>query len=249
MLGTRNFEVTRRNGGGPLHPHEQQILEAIFHSRSGPLPKVTLNRARNRLTRRWRQVAKTFEAELASAGLLDDTRRALRRRYIVTAIGCLALAAIAAFPAILSIGRFGPWTLLVPGAFVALALISLIIGATVTKLSNEGVRRAHLWRNYRRRLRLIATGRQPECTRKVLSDRACGPGPRDHCPSRDAVASAEGCAASACLDRGHPVKGYRPGTPGVRLRYPSEPAQNIRKDGRSGVTRSDRPDAKDRDLT
>src|SRR4051812_4393480 len=61
--------------------------------------------------------------------------------------------------------------------------------------------------------------------------------------SRDAVASAEGCAGSACLDRGHPVKGYRPGTPGVRLSYPAEGAQNIRKDGRSGVTRSDRPDA------
>ena len=161
MLGTRNFEVTRRSGGGPLQPHEQQILETMFGSRSGATQKVTLTQARNRLTRRWRQVSKGFEGELAAAGLLDDARRALRRRYVVTAVVCFALGVMVFAPAIFLIPRFGPWPVLVPGAIMALGLISLIIGATVTILSNEGVRRARLWRDYRKHLRLVATGKQP----------------------------------------------------------------------------------------
>jgi hypothetical protein len=161
MLGTRNFEVTRRNGGAPLRPHEQQVLDAMFRSRSGPSEKVTLTQARNRLTRRWRQVSTAFKGELDAAGLLDDMRRALRRRYVVTAVACFALAVTAFAPAIFLIPRFGPWPVLVPGAFAALGVISLILGATVTVLSDEGVRRARLWREYRKRLRLVATGRQP----------------------------------------------------------------------------------------
>jgi hypothetical protein len=161
MLGTRNFEVTRRSGGGALLPHEQQILEAMFRDRSGTSQTVTLTKARNRLTRRWRQISKAFEGELASAGLLDDNRRALRRRYVTTAVGCFVLAVLTVIPAILLIERFGPWPLLVPGAVMATGFISLIFGATVTKLSNEGVRRAHLWRDYRKHLRLVASGKQP----------------------------------------------------------------------------------------
>jgi hypothetical protein len=161
IVGTRHFKVTRRNDRGPVQPHEQQILEAMFRDRSGATQATTLSQARNRLTRRWRQVAKAFEGELASAGLLDGTRRALRRRFVLTGVGCLAIAGIAAIPAILSISRFGPWPLLIPGAIAVLALVSLIVGATVTMLSDEGVRRARLWREYRKHLRQVASGKEP----------------------------------------------------------------------------------------
>lgn len=161
MLGTRNFEVTRKTSGGTLQPHEQQILETMFRDRSGSSQKATLTQVRNRLTRRWREISKAFEGELAAAGLLDDARRELRRRYVTTAVGCFVLAVLAVVPAILVIQRFGPWPLLVPAAIMVVGLTSLIVGATVTKLSNEGVRRARRWRDYRKHLRMVATGKEP----------------------------------------------------------------------------------------
>ena len=37
----------------------------------------------------------------------------------------------------------------------------MIVGATITVLSNEGVRRARRWRDYRKYLRMVAGGKQP----------------------------------------------------------------------------------------
>ena len=53
MLGSRNFEITRRADAGPLLPHEERILEVMFRDRSGNSQKVSLMKARNRLTSRW----------------------------------------------------------------------------------------------------------------------------------------------------------------------------------------------------
>ncbi len=161
MLGTRNFEITRRAGGGPLLPHEEQILDAMFRDRSGTTQKVTLTKARSRLTTRWSQVAKAFQAELGAGGFLDEGRWALRRRYRLAAVAFIALAVIGLAPVIPLIGRLGPWPLLIPAALLAVGLTSLIVGATIAVLSNEGVRRARRWRDYRKYLRMVASGKKP----------------------------------------------------------------------------------------
>jgi hypothetical protein len=160
MLGTRKFEITRRAGAGPLLPHEEQILEAMFRDRSGSTQTVTLDKARSRLTTRWSQVAKAFKAELGAAGFLNEGRWALRRRYRLSAVAFIALAVIGLAPVIPLIGRFGPWPLLIPAALLAAGLTSLIVGATITVLSDEGVRRARRWRDYKKYLRLVASGKK-----------------------------------------------------------------------------------------
>ena len=161
MLGTRNFEITRRAGAGPLLPHEEQILDAMFRDRSGNTQKVSLTKARNRLTTRWSQVAKAFKGELGAAGFLDEGRWGLRRRYRVAAVVVVLIAVAGAIAVIPFIGRFGPWPLLIPAALLAVGLASLIVGATITVLSDEGVRRARRWRDYRKYLRLVAGGKKP----------------------------------------------------------------------------------------
>jgi hypothetical protein len=160
MLGTRNFEITRRADGGLLLPHEERILDTIFRDRSGNTQKVTLMKARSRLTTRWSQVAKAFQAELGAAGFLDEGRWALRRRYRVAAAVFIALSVIGLAPVIPLIGRVGPWPLLIPAALLAVGLTSLIVGATITVLSNEGGRRARQWRDYRKYLRMVASGKK-----------------------------------------------------------------------------------------
>jgi hypothetical protein len=161
MLGSRNFEITRRAGVGPLLPHEERILDAMFRDRSGKSQQVSLTKARTRLTTRWSQVAKAFQEELGSGGFLDEARWGLRRRYRVTAIVSVLIALAAVVPVIPFIERSGPWPLLIPAALLAVGLTSLIVSATITVLSNEGVRRARRWRDYRKYLRLVASGKKP----------------------------------------------------------------------------------------
>ena len=161
MLGSRNFEITRRTATGPLLPHQERIVEVMFRERSGSSEKVSLAKARHRLTSRWSKVAKAFQEELGAAGFLDEARWGLRRRYRLAAVVFMVSAAIAGVPVIPLIGRLGPWPLLIPAALLALGLASLIVGSTIVVLSNEGVRRARQWRAYKTYLRMVAGGKKP----------------------------------------------------------------------------------------
>jgi hypothetical protein len=158
-LGSRNFEITRRAAVGPLLPHQERILEVIFRERSGSSQKVSLAKARHRLTSRWSRIAEAFQDELRVAGLFDESRWDLRRRYRVAAVVFMVVAGISLLPVIPLIGRFGPWALLVPAALLAVGLASLLVGSTIIVLSNEGVRRARRWRDYRTFLRQVAAGK------------------------------------------------------------------------------------------
>ena len=50
--------------------------------------------------------------------------------------------------------------MLFPAAFLVVGVVALIFSATVTPLSNEGVRRGHRWRAYRGYLANVARGRE-----------------------------------------------------------------------------------------
>ena len=158
-FGSRNFHVTRRGRGEGLLPHEQQILEVMFHHRAGVDQRVSLAQARGRLTRRWRKISAAILGELAAAGLLDSGRRALRRRYTAAGVAFLVLATLAVVPAMPFIDRLGPWPLLIAAALAASAVASFIFAATITPLSNDGVRRAEQWREFRKHLRDVAGGK------------------------------------------------------------------------------------------
>ena len=159
LLGQRDFELTRREGHTLIAPHEQQVLDLAFGAAAAPGATTTLSQARSRLVRRFRKVAAAIQQALASSGLLDQARLAIRKRYQVASLLMMIVAVIAVPLAGSVVEQFGPWTLLIPAAFFAVALAALIFSATVTPLSNEGVRRGHRWRAYRKHLSEVARGR------------------------------------------------------------------------------------------
>ena len=161
MLGSRNFEITRRPTAGHLLPHQERILDVMFHERTGSSEKVSLSKARHRLTSRWSKVATAFQEELSAAGFFDEARWRLRRRYRLAAVVFMVIAGLAVVPVIPMIGRLGPWPLLIPAALLAVGLASLIVSSTIIVLSNEGVRRARQWRDYKKYLRMVAGGKKP----------------------------------------------------------------------------------------
>jgi len=161
VFSQRDFELTRRNAHTAVAPYEQQVLDVAFGHTPSPGDTTSLSQARNRLVRRFRKVAAEMQQALASAGLLDQARSAIRKRYQVAALVTVIVAGLSLVMVPFLIETFGAWPLFIPGALFAVALASLIFSATITPLSNEGVRRGHRWRAYRSFLTKIARGRVP----------------------------------------------------------------------------------------
>ena len=159
-FGHRNFVITRTATGRPLAPYEQRVLEMIFNGRQGPETTVGLSRARSRLMRHFRRFRDELRPAMKAAGLLDDERHAVRKRFAIAAIVAIVLAAIVPVPAAALADRYGGWPMTVSVALVVVALIALICYAAHTPLSNEGVRRAQRWRGFRKYLRDVARDRE-----------------------------------------------------------------------------------------
>jgi hypothetical protein len=152
MFGQRNFIVERVQSGADASPHEAAVLEIVFGGDRSRGAGVPLGKARSSLLRRASMFKNAVLREMADAQLLDRGRQASRRRYTATGILLLILAGLAAAGCIPLLEAFGPWPLLVPLALAVVAIISVIVAASQTPLSNEGVRRAEQWRAFRKHL-------------------------------------------------------------------------------------------------
>jgi hypothetical protein len=158
LLGQRQFTITRAGARRPMSPYEEKLLEIIFDGEDGT---VSLGKARNRLMRQFRKFKTALEPVMQAAGLLDEDRRAVRRRFAQIATACLISAGVTAFALALMVERFGPWSMLIPAALAVVGVSALICFAAHTPLSNEGIQRARGWRGFRRHLRDIARDREP----------------------------------------------------------------------------------------
>lgn len=169
LLGQRQFAITRTGSRRPLSPYEEQLLEIIFGANDAT---VSLGKARNRLMRQFRKFKTALEPVMQTAGLLDEDRRAVRRRYVQIATACLISAGVVAFALALVVERFGPWPMLIPAALGVVGASALICFAAHTPLSNEGIQRARAWRGFRQHLRDVARDREPSpndtVTRQML---------------------------------------------------------------------------------
>jgi Predicted membrane protein (DUF2207) C-terminal domain/Predicted membrane protein (DUF2207) N-terminal domain len=158
-LGQRNFVVSRRRDARDLAGYEQVALDTVFQNETSPAA-VSLTRARSRLTRKFREFSRAITRELSSAGLLDESRRAIRDRYNRAGVWMMIAAAVGVVPAGLVAEDHGGWPMLIPTAIALVGVASFIFAATTTPLSNDGVRRAAHWRAYRKLLTRIAQGKQ-----------------------------------------------------------------------------------------
>ena len=153
----RKFAITRRSTTRPLTRYEQVVLDTIFPPDSPSV--ITLSKARTQLVRRFRAFSAEIKRELMSAGLLDEGRNAVRRRYQFTGAALMIAGAISVMLMAFLVQEHGGWPMVVPAALTITGLAALIFGAATTPLSNDGVRRARHWRAYQNSLKSVARGR------------------------------------------------------------------------------------------
>jgi hypothetical protein len=170
VLGQRQFTIARTPTRRQLSPYEETLVAIIFGTNDST---VSLGKARNRLIHQFRKFKTALEPVMQAAGLLDQDRRAVRRRFAQIAAACLISAGVVAFALALMVERFGPWPMLIPAALSVVGVSALICFAAHTPLSNEGIQRAREWRGFRQHLRDIARDREPSpsdaVTRQLLA--------------------------------------------------------------------------------
>ncbi len=158
LLGQRQFALAHVRTGRPLAPYEEQLLEIVFGTSDGNAI-VSLGKARNRLMRQFRKFRAAFDPVMRSAGLIDEGREAVRRRFGRIGVSCLIGAGLSSLVLAFLVDTFGPWPMLIPLALVIVGVASLISAAAHTPLSNDGIRRARDWRGFRQHLRDVARDR------------------------------------------------------------------------------------------
>jgi hypothetical protein len=155
-LGVRNYEISQVKGSHDLEDHEAEALNIAFAGRG---EAVSFSKARGRLARASRRFTAALNADLVRHGFLDSERKAVRDRLTAMAIAMViggALGGIVAAPFITS---FDGWPFVLPLALFAAGIVGIILAATVTPLSDEGLVAAARWRGFKRHLKTLASAR------------------------------------------------------------------------------------------
>jgi hypothetical protein len=159
-FGRQTFVVTRTPRARSIAAHEEAAIGIVFDAKNGNEPSVGLGKPRTRLTLHLKGFRRAVVDEMQAAGLIDDDRRNVRRRFR-TAGAFVLLAAAAAGPALfVRVDDSGAWPMLIPASLAVVGVLGLICSAVHTPLSNEGVRRADAWRSFRRHMSDVARDRQ-----------------------------------------------------------------------------------------
>jgi hypothetical protein len=152
-IAGRRYELSQVSGTHDLAAHEEAALRVAFAHRGEDVP---LARARARLARTSRQFAGAVNEDLLAHGWLDPDRTAARDRLRAVGLTLLfagMLGCVAAAPLIPS---YDAWPFFLPLGAIVSAIVGLVLGASLTPLSDEGLVEAARWRGFKRHLKWLA---------------------------------------------------------------------------------------------
>ncbi len=157
--GQRHYTLHRARTTHPRSPEEDVLLGLAFRGKRGDDDAVALSKARSRVAHKFQEFKAAVQRELRKLGLLDEDRMRVRRTYLGVSWAILLISFLLIVPAIVLARTFQGWPFLIVGAVAAVAVIGFVFYGALTPLSNEGVRRAELWRAYQAYLKDVARDR------------------------------------------------------------------------------------------
>ena len=146
----RSYELSQVPGAHDLQPHEMEALTIAFADHGDDVP---LSKARGRLARQSRRFNAAVNADLTERGLIDPDRKAVRDRLARTALTMILGAVLGAVAVAPFIPRYQGWPFLLPLGLLVAGLAGLIMMASVSPLSDEGLAAAAEWRGFKRYLK------------------------------------------------------------------------------------------------
>jgi hypothetical protein len=149
---SREWIIKQVNPAHDLRPHEEQLLEILFTTKSGERQEsVKMSQLRQLLSSsRWKWYTESLEAEMKAAGLLDAEQLQRGRQLVTTGVIMLIIAALGFTLTFLFIRFFGFWPLLPVGALLVVSLVAMIAGYSLSPLTEEAALPAAQWESFYR---------------------------------------------------------------------------------------------------
>lgn len=157
-FGVRSYELAQIPGQHDLADHEEEALSIAFADRPD---RVSLSKARARLARGGRRFTAALNQDLEARGYLDPARVAVRARLRSTAVLLLIAGAVSAAAASAFIPKFEGWPFLLPLALCAAGIGGVVMAASTTPLSDEGLMQASRWRGFKEHLKSAVKADSP----------------------------------------------------------------------------------------
>jgi hypothetical protein len=152
---SRDWVIKQVNPGRDLRPHEEQLLEMLFTSKSGEWQEsVKMSQLHHLLSSsRWKWYTESLEAEMKAAGLLDAEQLQRGRQLVIAGVMMLMTAALGFILVFLFSRFFGFWPLLPVGALLVISLIAIIAGYGLSPLTPAAMVPAAQWESFHRYLK------------------------------------------------------------------------------------------------
>ena len=149
-LSGRDFVFRRVAHDQELARHEEELLEAIFGSKT--TGEVQLSNIKERFATRQAQVKEALYDELVSHGYFTRNPQSVRRIYRGLGLALLALSVFGGFFLFALIGTFAPLVIVPLFAGAILGLILIGVGGAMPRKTEAGAEAAAKWLAFRRYL-------------------------------------------------------------------------------------------------
>jgi uncharacterized protein (TIGR04222 family) len=157
----REFDIRQLDRASHgLRPHEQGLLTLAFTDKRGPADTVKMSELGQRLSSRFKEFSEPLTEELNAAGLIDPRRKATAQRFMVLGVVLLLMMLPLGALSLLFVDQYGGWPFLFAGVALVLSIVTFIMGAAYSHLSDEGARAAARWRGFQEYLKDVTKGRE-----------------------------------------------------------------------------------------
>ncbi len=163
---SRQFTLRRKADPGRLNHIEEVLLRLVFGSSQPYAGEVQLRKAQRQLRRHWRQFTTGLREAAEEAGFIDAERQRTRRKWIGWGVALVCLAEFGTAAILLAVAPQSQllpivMTVAVGIAVFILGLLVLILGATLTRLTDAALNRKQRWDAFRKHLRQMASKKGP----------------------------------------------------------------------------------------
>jgi hypothetical protein len=163
-LNRRDYAIVLRDRPRHLRDHEGALIDSLFRTSKGQRDSVRFSELSRTFTSggAWKRFTRAVTEELREEGLLDVERERARGAATRSGLGLVVAALVGLGVAVPLVDRVGGFVLAIPGALLIAGVTGIIVGQSLTRLSDKGLQHARRWTAYGKYLKAIATGRRAD---------------------------------------------------------------------------------------
>ncbi len=144
-----------------LLPHEQSLLDLLFETKKGRVDQVRISELNGRVTSsQWSKYKKAMQNEMELAGYFSDKRKQVQRNILVISAILMIVGVAGLFLTGVSSNVIGFGPLMVAVTVFALGIVGLIMGVSLSLMSDVGAETAVAYKAFAQHLKNVTKGKE-----------------------------------------------------------------------------------------